>query len=68
MNRARSSYELKHDTERMSGHYVANGIMIAAAPAMGFSAGRTLSGSPNAHFNISSKQISVTVAKHSEAA
>lgn len=66
MNRARSSCGLKHDTERISGDYVANGIMIAAA--MGFSAERTHSGSPNAHFNISSKQTLITVAKHSEAA
>jgi hypothetical protein len=68
MNRARSSYGLKHDAERMSGDYVANGMMIAAALAMGFSAERPHSGLPNAHFNISSKQTSVTAAKHSEAA
>ena len=35
MNRKRSSYGLKHDAERMSGDYVANGMMIAAALAMG---------------------------------
>lgn len=54
MNRKRSSYGLKHEAERMSGDYVANGTMIAAALAMGFSAERTHAGSPNAHFNISS--------------
>jgi hypothetical protein len=40
MNRARSSYGLKHDAERMPGDYVANGMMIAAALAMGFSGRR----------------------------
>jgi hypothetical protein len=35
MNRKRSSYGLKHDAESMSGDYVANGMMIAAALAMG---------------------------------
>lgn len=68
VNRKRTSYGLKHDAERAAGDYVANGMMIAAALAMGFSAERTHSGSPNAHFNISSKQTSVTAAKHSEAA
>ncbi|WP_298253220.1 hypothetical protein [Bradyrhizobium sp.] len=67
MNRTRSSYGLKHDAERMSGDYVANGMMIAAALAMGFFAERTHSGSPNAHFNISSKEISVAGATRSGA-
>jgi hypothetical protein len=56
MNRKRSSYGLKHDAERVAGDYVANGIMIAAALAMGFSAERTQAGSPNAYFNISTKE------------
>lgn len=56
MNRNRGSYGLKHDAERMTGDYVANGMLIAAALAMGFSAERTQLGSPNAHFNISSKE------------
>ncbi|MGY4177772.1 hypothetical protein ACVIHH_003063 [Bradyrhizobium sp. USDA 4518] len=56
LNRRRGSYGLKHDAERMTGGYVANGMFIAAALAMGFSAMRTHSGSPNAHFNISSKE------------
>jgi hypothetical protein len=59
MNRRRTSYGLKHDAERMSGDYVANGMMIAAALAMGFSAERTHAGSPNAYFNISSKETSL---------
>ena len=58
MNRKRSSYGLKHDAERAAGDYVANGMMIAAALAMGFSAERTHAGSPNAYFNISSKEAS----------
>ena len=35
MNRKRSSYGLKQDAERMSVDYVANGMIIAAALAMG---------------------------------
>jgi hypothetical protein len=56
MNRKRSSYGLKHDAERAEGDDVANGMLIAAALAMGFSAERTHAGSPNAYFNISSKE------------
>jgi hypothetical protein len=56
MNRKRSSYGLKHDAERAAGDYVSNGMLIAAALAMGFSAERTHAGSPNAYFNISSRQ------------
>ncbi len=56
MNRRRSSYGLKHDAEREAGDYVANGMLIAAALALGFSAERTHAGSPNAYFNISSRQ------------
>jgi hypothetical protein len=56
MNRKRSSYGLKHDAERAAGDYVANGMLIAVALAMGFSAERTHAGSPNAYFNISSKE------------
>ena len=56
MNRKRSSYGLKHDSERAEGDYVSNGMLIAAALAMGFSAERTHAGSPNAYFNISSRQ------------
>jgi hypothetical protein len=58
LNRKRTSYGLKHDAERAAGDYVSNGMMIAAALAMGFSAERTHAGSPNAHFNISSKETS----------
>jgi hypothetical protein len=43
-------------------------MMIPAALALGFFAERTHSGSPNAHFNIPSKEFSVTAAKNSEAA
>lgn len=56
MNRKRSSYGLKHDAEREAGDYVANGMLIAAALALGFAAERTHAGSPNAYFNISSRQ------------
>jgi hypothetical protein len=56
MNRKRSSYGQKHDAEREAGDYVANGMLIAAALALGFSAERTHAGSPNAYFNISSRQ------------
>ena len=56
MNRKRSSYGLKHDAEREAGDYVTNGMLIAAALALGFSAERTHAGSPNAYFNISSRQ------------
>jgi hypothetical protein len=55
INSKMGSYGLKHDAERSMGDYVANGILIAAALAMGYSAVRTHVGSPNAHFNISSK-------------
>ena len=41
-------------------------MMISAALTMGFSAEHY--GSRNTHFNISSKQTSLTAAKHSEAA
>jgi hypothetical protein len=58
LNRKRTSYGLKHDAERATGDYVANGMLIAAALAMGFSAERTHAGSPNAYFNISSKESS----------
>jgi len=56
MIRKHSSYGLKHDAEREPGDYVANGMLIAAALALGFSAERTHAGSPNAYFNISSRQ------------
>lgn len=55
MNRRRTSYGLKHDAEREAGDYVANGMLIAAALALGFTAERTHAGSPNAYFNISFK-------------
>jgi hypothetical protein len=58
LNRKRTSYGLKHDAERAAGDYVSNGMLIAAALAMGFSAERTHAGSPNAYFNISSKENS----------
>jgi hypothetical protein len=41
VNRKRASYGLKHDAERAAGNYVANGMLIAAALAMGFFAERT---------------------------
>lgn len=55
INRKRGSYGMKHDAERSTGDYVANGMLIAAALGMGFLAVPTHFGSPNAYFNISSK-------------
>jgi hypothetical protein len=54
-NRRRGSYGLKHDAERATSDYVTNGMLIAAALAMDFSAVPTHSGSPNAYFNIGSE-------------
>ncbi|UWU75944.1 hypothetical protein N2603_39415 [Bradyrhizobium huanghuaihaiense] len=56
MNLKCSSCGLKHDVEREAGEYVANGMLIAAALALGFSAERTHAGSPDASFNISFRQ------------
>jgi hypothetical protein len=53
INRAGSSYGLKHQAEDYIG-YVSNGMFIAAAIAEGFRVKRCDSGSPNAYFNISS--------------
>jgi hypothetical protein len=46
---------LKHKAERFAGGYVANGMLIAAVLALGFSARPTHPDYPNAFFNISSK-------------
>ncbi len=54
-----SSYGLKHGAEGFAGGYVANGMLIAAALALGFSARPTHADSPNAFFNISSKLLKV---------
>jgi hypothetical protein len=51
------SYGLKHDAERFAGQYIANGMLIAGALALGFSARPTHPGSPNAFFNISSRLL-----------
>jgi hypothetical protein len=55
LNRKSTSYGLKHKAEDLAGAYVSNGMLIAAALALGFSAQPTDPGSPNAWFNISSK-------------
>jgi len=55
INTKQGSYGLKHDAEKFTGDYVANGMLIAAALALGFTAKPTDAGSPNAFFNISSK-------------
>lgn len=55
INTKRGSYGLKHDAERFARGYVANGTLIAAALALGFTAKPTHWDSPNAYFNISSK-------------
>jgi hypothetical protein len=67
MNRKSTSYGLKHKAEKLAGEDVSNGMLIAAALAMGFSAQPTDFGSPNAWFNISSK-IHVTADDLAEAA
>lgn len=57
INLKSGSYGLKHGAERFAGRYVANGMLIAAALAIGFSARPTHPGSPNAFFNISLKPL-----------
>ena len=47
INTKRGSYRLKHDAEKLAGEYVANGMLIAAALALGFTARPTHPGSPN---------------------
>jgi hypothetical protein len=54
-NGGSGSYGLKHKAERFAGGYIANGMLIAAALALGFSAWPTHPDYPNAFFNISSK-------------
>lgn len=65
------SYQLKHRAEDLSrklgkhthlGNYVSNGMLIAAAYAMGFEVHRAGPRSQNARFNISSKSIRATAA------
>ena len=51
------SYGLKHGADRFAGRYVANGMLIAAALAIGFSVRPTHPGSPNAFLNISLKPL-----------
>ena len=58
INQKSGSYGLKHAAERLAGGYVANGMMIAAGLALGFSAKPTHSDSPNAFFNITTKPTS----------
>jgi hypothetical protein len=67
INTRSGSYGLKHDAERFAGGYVANGMLIAAALALGFSAKPTDPGSPNAFFNIRSK-LATPADRHAEAA
>lgn len=67
MNPKSNSYGLKHDAERFAGDDVANGVLIAAALALGFSAQPTHPGSPNALFNIRSK-LATSADQHAEAA
>lgn len=55
INTKRGSYGLKHDAERFTGDYVANGTLIAAALALGFTAKPAYGESPNAYLNISTK-------------
>jgi hypothetical protein len=60
INMKSGSYGLKHGAERFAGGYVANGMLIAAALALGFSARPTHPDSPNAFFNISSRLIAAS--------
>ena len=55
INTKSGSYGLKHGAEKFARGYVANGMLIAAALALGFSARPTDLDSPNAFFNISMK-------------
>lgn len=61
-NRATNTYDIKHMAERFpgatgyypdNGSYVSNGMLIAAALALGFKAEPTRAGSHYAHLNIS---------------
>ncbi len=51
-SRHRSSYEWKHEVERVLGGYVGNGMFIAAALALGFPVAR-IRGTPNAWIGLS---------------
>ncbi|PYF01813.1 hypothetical protein BJ122_11736 [Rhodopseudomonas faecalis] len=55
INRNSNSYGLKHQAERFAKGYVANGMLIAAGLALGYTVRPTDPGSPNAFFNITSK-------------
>jgi hypothetical protein len=63
MNRRHSSYGLKHIAERELGHYISNGLFIAAMAGAGF---RVQPVGHNAHFNVSEKSVRVA-AKRSTA-
>ncbi len=66
-NTRSGSYGLKHEAETFARGYLANGMLIAAALALGFSAWPTDPDSPNAYFNISLK-LSTAAGEHAEAA
>lgn len=61
-NRKRSSYSWKHAAERVMGGYVSNGMLIAAAYALGFLVA-TEKDSPNAWINLSEEAISLDPGK-----
>jgi hypothetical protein len=50
--RSGSSYSLKHEAERCAGRYISNGMLIAAAVALGFRVARKRGGGPNVHLNV----------------
>ena len=53
INRDRSSYSFKHDAERATGGYIANGAFLVAAQLEGYKLERVHRRSPNAYINIS---------------
>jgi hypothetical protein len=55
--RGETSYGLKHEAERWAGHYISNGMLIAAAIHLGFIVlGGKAPDSPIAHLNISARR------------
>jgi hypothetical protein len=54
---AGSSYGFKHDVESHFGHYIGNGAFIVAAYLEGLKVKRIEAGHPNAHFNLSRRDL-----------
>lgn len=62
VNGKRTSYSWKHAAERVMGSYVPNGVLIAAAYALGFMV-ETNKASPNAFINLSEQAIALDPGK-----